>query len=444
MRRIPLLPLLLGSALSASAADTLDITNIHTRSANWLSIAVHPLEGCQGIAVDSVKIADQPTVTAEGTITVFLGPPRRRLELWWHVDSLRKGWMCETRSRGARHLLRLSDPRKSPGNDTLLRSWIVEDVVSHGPDGGSPLVPVALVDQAGDQDGRLCPVYDCYYYLDTVAPPVEEVRDSLESWIRVDGSLVLATSGGTSELVAGDIQDSDLVQDLGRVSPWNLGNLAWREFQPIRVLQSWGEPVPARFVKPTGRRFYNWTGTGGGACCLHCDTICDFFAPNDAVVYTGGNLFLSNDSTASCRSEIDQGMYSALDSRWLLRPLRAEVASGVLATTFSTPGVCGGPGRIRAFRVVGDSLQYRAGSYALADLLPVSGNRVRNPIRGVSIRSVPNGWIVSGAEGTTIRLRDLDGRILFQAPGSGNPLVPAPRHGAFLLQVGRATSRVVR
>lgn len=442
-------PLLVSAALSlaaaASTSDTLEFTTIHTLSSNWLATTLHPLAECRSIEIDSVRVADQVVRESDGTIILFLGPPRRRVELWWHVVSPDPGTRCASRTVGARNLLRLPRPRKSPGSDTLLSSWIVADVVSHGPDGDAGILPVRLVDQAGDESGPICPLYSCYMVVDTAAPPpVAEVRDSLSSWIGRDGALALVTTGGEPTLVEGDFRDTDLVRNLGAPSPSNLGDQAWREFQPIRVLQSWGEPVPAVLSKATGRRFYRWTGTALGACCDHCDTTCIRFPMDGEVFRTGGELRVSNDSTDGCTSEIDQGMGSALDGTWLIRPLREELATGRLSTTFGRPGVCGGAGRSRSFKVVGDSLFYRTGRYAFSDLLPVSGVRPSTKSVEISVRATSSGWTVAGPEGTAIRLLDLHGRILHRGSLSGPLELAAPGRGVFLLQAGPRTLPLVR
>lgn len=436
MRLAILSPLVLALAVSAVAEDTLEFTSIHTQSTNWLVTTFHPLEGCRRIVVDSVRVADSATIRNDGVAIRLIGPSRRQVEIWWHTDSVGKGSLCSSVARGARHNLRLPSPRKSPGNDTLLAWWTVDEVVSHGPGGLDRRVPVSVVDQAND--GVLCPLYSCIEIYDTVVPPLQEVKDSLESWIRDGGSLALVTSGGAPMLVEGDIQDTGLVRNLGRISPWNLGNRVWSEDLPVQVLQSWGEPVPRGLRKSTGRRLYQWVGDGETRCCDGCDTVCGSPWIAGPVVHTGENLSFSNDSTRTCWGhEIDVALQSELGGRWLLRPIRAEVAEGRLRATLSLPGTCGGS-RERAFQVVRDSLLYRAGKYALAKLLPLSGAARKEVPNSFSVRNQADGWTVVASRSTKVVLRDLRGRVLFQGAVHGILSITAPHRGAYVLQTEEA------
>ena len=160
------------------------------------------------------------------------------------------------------------------------------------------------------------------------------------------------------------------------------------------------------------------------------------------MVYTGGDLVLSNDSTSTCWSPIDASMANDLQRRWLLHPTGAELDSGKLLSTFSLPGRCGGP-RIGALEVVNDSLVYRAGRYALADLLPMSGLKAREGHSKPSIRPTQAGWRISGGEPMPVLLRDPHGRILYRGTLDGALAVQAPSHGLFFLQTGSATLPVI-
>jgi hypothetical protein len=330
------------------------------------------------------------------------------------------------------------DSRPAPDSG----SWLVGRIEAHGPGGRTDTLAPALVDQSGTANGVLCPDLLCLgAFPEWTAEQRDSIRGTLVDRIRRNLPLlrVGAAASGSPVLEEVSLSDSGAIAGLGTISPWNVGNHAWTEWQPVHVVKALGGPSVSNLLVPDGRRVYQWSGVGG-LCCENCDTICNLYPPGDTVAYTGGNLVLSNDSTWSCFGQIDTRLVSDLSNDWLILPDSSEVAAGELTSTFQRL-FCGG--RTNAFQIRNDSVDDQGvwiGLSELDEVLAVGPAPTRSSLHA---RQVSRGWEVewgnSSGEETSIRLSAPDGRILFQGTTrDGQAIVPVTGHGIVFLQATRS------
>ena len=419
-------------------AQTLEFTFIHTTRSNWLSTLVHPVAACQEVLVDSIRIQGLTPTDSQELWTLRIGGVRRDAAVWWHLGGPRLNERGCGAVRAARRLDPVPDSRPAPDSG----SWLVGRIEAHGPGGRTDTLAPALVDQSGTANGVLCPDLLCLgAFPEWTAEQRDSIRGTLVDRIRRNLPLlrVGAAASGSPVLEEVSLSDSGAIAGLGTISPWNVGNHAWTEWQPVHVVKALGGPSVSNLLVPDGRRVYQWSGVGG-LCCENCDTICHLYPPGDTVAYTGGNLVLSNDSTWSCFGQIDTRLVSDLSNDWLILPDSSEVAAGELTSTFQRL-FCGG--RTNAFQIRNDSVDDQGvwiGLSELDEVLAVGPAPTRSSLHA---RQVSRGWEVewgnSSGEETSIRLSAPDGRILFQGTTrDGQAIVPVTGHGIVFLQATRS------
>ncbi|QQS06111.1 MAG: hypothetical protein IPK50_04275 [Fibrobacterota bacterium] len=421
--------------VSPSDTARVSFTVLHTKARNWLQTQIEPVGACQYVFVDSVSVLDSAAVTG-GIQTVYLdGAPRRNVRIWWGLYQKASDSRC-TSVTSARNLMELPNPHRSPRTDSLLTSWAPDQILATASNGRIDSGYPQTIDQAGDLERGMCPLYDCMMMC---LHPESAAREAFLATMREQLAkglpVVRITGAGPGIRVNASIDDTSAVRRLGPMSKWRLGNLAWGEDQPIRTVRSWGAAAPAQWLKTSGKRIYRWRN----------DTLASAISANGATVE------VSNDSTFECErpdaaNGIDRGLASDLARDWLIAPDSSEVRDGRLRSTFRH-WYCGG--RERSWEIHGDSITVGCARVALSDLEQTLGTAPRNRLSKLLIMANATGLRVQPglATGTpwSMVVRDASGRILTQRDSREfEETIPLAVRGILVVEIRSAIGATTR
>lgn len=437
---------------NAASAVQVSATVVHQKHRNWLQLQVTPVAGCQEVVVDSVKVA------VGDTGTLWIGDPLRNLEVWWRLEEASPKRYCGT-VRMARTMVEIPAPRKSVTIDSLLERWLPRKLVAYGKEQVDTVAP-AVVDHAGMSNGVMCVLFNiiCPPMIKDSAtePGMSSLQwlDSLQRRIAEGGAvfLVRKNSSLVPKLLPFEPGFGPGVSGLGIVSPWTVGNQAWRETVPVNVAQAWGVAAPAELSRPDGKILYRWNNARP-ACCEHCDTVCGSYPGGDTLSSNGPDLLLGSDSIQSCYGSMHADSTTLHDIRggdWLLLPSARELKSGILDVTFARQS-CTNSWQ-NAIPVRNDTVRLGSDGISLQSLNAVLGARSG---RASSLQVIAQGagLRILGhrpEDGPlSVRIRTLSGRLLTETVLDGaERSVPLSGHGIFLVEArsarGNAVSRVVR
>lgn len=434
---------------------TVSATVLHTRSRSWLQFQVAPVEPCQRVVVDSVRVRDtlfsdtgKPRIRAP-----LLGAaPIRDLEVRWHLVQEPLRWACQE-VRASRQMLELPKARWHADSDSLLARWIPGEIEARGPQDRTTRFFPTLVDQSGEANGLLCPSYSFRPCPFSSWPPDTALRGTFLAMVRErirQGLPVMevARDGGLRRTRMPD-GDAATTASLGsRESPWNVGQQAWREDLLLRTVRSWGAArLPEAWTFPTGRRIVTWRNAPM-LCCTNCDTICDRGPAALGVSVSGVDVEVANDSIRDCApySPIDHNAELDLVRHWVVFPDTGEVRTGLFTKSLRSPWCNSRP---NAWPVVGDSVRYEGIGVALAELDGiVVGTTPRRSHPAPRIRATATGLDIRTGYGPDVRwtvvARDHSGRILSSTATSGpSALLAVSERGALLVEI-RGPDGVVR
>jgi hypothetical protein len=424
--------------IEAPDSAKVSFTSLHTRGRNWLQVQIDSIGACQKLVVDSVKVLDT-LLPNDGTIDVFVGMlPRRDIRVWWSLFQDPQTTGC-SRVTASRYMVELPPARKRVGTDSVITSWTPGEIEAVGPGTRVDREYPVGVDQAGDFLLIPCPMYECMRRLcssndtDSRAEFMGTLREQIAKGLPV----VRIGKGQADERVEISLSDTARVGGLGPLTKWNAGNLAWKDDLSIRTVASWGAAGPKQWRAATGRVFYRWRN--GVVCCEGCDTLCQTDSRTLGISSGGVELEVSNDSTFRCgwSTAYDPGMAQELSNDWLILPDSSEVREGRLTSTFF-PRTCAG--RLRAWKIVNDTIKGECAKVALSDLDAGVGVTNRGSRSNLRVSSLANGIRVTTdalpGQKTTARLRDPSGRILSSVETSTSEIIlPVEAHGFMVLEV---------
>lgn len=429
-------------------ADTarISFTVLHTRDKNWLQVQIEPVGACQKLVVDSARGLVAPLDSGRIETIAFGLQAHRDVRVWWRL--LQEYGKIGCADVGAsRYMVELPAVRKNDSSDSVYTSWLPREIEAVGPKGRIDRGFPEIVDQAGNTTGVICPVYDCMmmcYASDSDGRSA--ILKTISEQFRQGLPLVRIGSGGAPVRVRADIHDSFAVASLGSLSKWNAGNLVWTEEIPIRTVRAWGTNVPVEWKASNGRRIYEWRN--GSVCCDACDSLCEPDSRAAGISSGGVRWAVSNDSTQHCGMDpdFDPGMATDLSDDWLILPDSTEVRSGRLKATFRN-SICAG--RIRAWRIIDDSISVACVRVAVADLEAAVGVSPRAVRFAPRVLSCPKGIRVSSGlpegERWTANVRDPSGRILSSISfASPEALVDLDAKGVLLVEVRSSRGSVWR
>jgi len=424
-------------------------TVLHTRNRNWLQAQIDSIGACQNLVVDSTRILDTLLPGLDSGLVLYPSPPRRDVRVWWKLVQNPPTTGC-SKVFASRYMVELPPARRHMGTDSVYTSWMVRDLQAVGPLGRIDRVEPDQVNQAEDGLIRACPQYECMVRSCTSddSAPRAQFLATMRERIALGLPVVRIGKGTGDDRVEVSISDSTMVRNLGPLTRWSAGNLAWKEDVSIRTVSAWGATAPAEWRDASGRRFYRWRNAT--VCCDGCDSLCQADAKSFGISSGGVDVEVSNDSGAHCGSSAsyDPDLAQALSGDWLILPDSTEVRAGRLTRTF-TPMACGG--RFSAWPIVRDSIVTGCARIAVSDLDPALGLAAH--LQRMDVRAFPdaNGVRVSTGlrpgQKTTVRLRNASGRILSNLETvSTEFVVPAEARGALLLEIesaGRTARRAV-
>lgn len=415
----------------------ISFTVLHTRDKNWLQVQIEPVGACQKLVVDSARGLVAPLDSGRLETIPFGLRAHRDVRVWWHLRHEIGRTGC-SEVNASRFMVELPPVRRNDSSDSVYTSWLPREIEAVGSRGRRDRGFPEIVDQAGNTTGVVCPVHDCMmmcYASDSDGRSA--ILKTIRERFRQGLPLVRIGSGGAPVRVRADIHDSFAVASLGSLSKWNAGNLVWTEEIPIRTVRAWGTNVPVEWKASNGRRIYEWRN--GSVCCDACDSLCEPDSRAAGISSGGVRWAVSNDSTQHCDMDpdFDPGMASDLSSEWLILPDSTEVRSGRLKTTFRN-SICAG--RIRAWRIIDDSISVACARVAVADLEAAVGVSPRAVRFAPRVFSCPKGIRVSSGlpegERWTANVRDPSGRILSSNSfASPEALLSLDAKGVLLVEV---------
>lgn len=424
--------------IDAPDSAKVSFTALHTNNRNWLQVQIDSIGACQKLTVDSVKVLDTLLPNLGRSIWYLGDVPRRDVRVWWSLFQDPQITGC-SRVTASRYMVELPPAPKHAGTDSVITSWIPGEVQSVGPGARIDREYTYLVNQAGNSFPGACPLYECMWRSCSSNGTASrtDFMSALRAQIAKGLPVVRIGRGSADERLEISIWDTARVGDLGPLTKWNAGNLAWKEDLSIRTVASWGTPGPSEWRAATGRNFYRWRN--GVVCCEGCDTLCQTDSRTLGISSGGSLVDVSNDSTFRCgwSSAYDPGMAQELSNDWLILPDSSEVRSGRLTSTFF-PRACAG--RLRAWKIVNDTIQGECTRVAVSDLEAGTGVTNRGVLSNLRIATLANGIRVStglpAGQKLLVRLRDPSGRILSSVESTASELVlPVEAHGFLVLEV---------
>lgn len=429
-------------------------TALHTSGRNWLQVQVAPVGACQKIVVDSVRVLESGLPKEDSSPVFHIGAPRRDVRVWWRLlqESNTSASKCGN-VVASRFMVELPRPPSSPGGDTLLAEWAPAEVEAVGPGGRTSRSIPDIVDQSANMLKLQCPMINivCPIAVQestiTTGDATIAARDAFLANVRTQfgKGLPVVHIKGTGDSIRVQVP-LESVPDAGHLGPrtiWKAGNEASVEEIPARTVRSWGSESPTIWRKRTGRVFYKWFNNPG-VCCDNCDSLCLRGSYAEGISSWGADVELSNDSTRFCNSGgIRKTLKKDLQGEWLVFPDSSELKTGLFTTALEYQACFAG--RVRAYPIHGDSVDFSSRRVALALLDEVVLGTVRSlKSRGFQIAPTKEGLAVvhSGCrqgETWTVRIITPDGKTHLQATSTSPEMeIRLPMRGILFVQVSGA------